>query len=685
MFVAGSIGCRPAFDSPSASFHFASFGHAQGKQDQSLGIRDDHRLLPPAVPSNSIWSILVAEFTTLIVMSGVPRIIVIGGGHAGIEAASAAARMGAEVLFITQDPGAIGRMSCNPAIGGIGKGQIVREIDALGGRMGYFADRAGIQFKVLNRRKGPAVQSSRCQCDRRVYQSVAQEDISLLSNVKVVADGVRSAIVEGNRIQGVIGSNGQKYRADAVVLCAGTFLEAVTHVGSETRKSGRFGEPPSSGLSGQLRTLGFEVGRLKTGTPPRLDGSTIDYSLCEIQLGDEIPRGFSRRTRVPISNQANCWLTYTTHETHSLIGANFDKSPLFNGQISGIGPRYCPSIEDKVKKFAEKPRHQLFLEPEGMGTDEIYINGFSTSLPAEIQLKALRTIPALGHVEMTRPGYAVEYDFFPPTQLHPTLETKILPGLFFAGQINGTSGYEEAAGQGFMAGVNAALACRGDEPFVLDRSEAYIGVMIDDLVTLGVDEPYRMFTSRAEHRLHLREDNTERRLAKYSRKFGLMSTHEFDRLKSHWDEIDRQISAFGRTAVPADRIPFEGLKRQGGATLLQLLRIPEVTFADLCAMHPEICSVGDDIAEAVEIAIKYAGYLERQQRQIEQFQRMESQRVPDQFSYSGLRGLRHESVEKFERVRPRTLGQASRIPGITAADLSLLMVHLKAGNGRREL
>jgi tRNA uridine 5-carboxymethylaminomethyl modification enzyme len=614
-------------------------------------------------------------------MSAVPRIIVIGGGHAGIEAASAAARMGAEVIFITQDPAAIGRMSCNPAIGGIGKGQIVRELDALGGRMGYLADRAGIQFKVLNRRKGPAVQSSRCQCDRRLYQQAAQADISHLDSIKIIADGVRSLIIESGRINGVIGSSGERYRGEAVVLCAGTFLEAIIHIGPVMQRAGRIGEPPAEGLSGQLRDLGFTVGRLKTGTPPRLNGSSIDYSLCDMQPGDEPPRGFSRRHPIPIANQAACWLTYTAHETHELIGANFDRSPLFNGQISGIGPRYCPSIEDKVKKFAEKPRHQLFLEPEGMGTDEVYINGFSTSLPADVQLAALRTIPALRNVEMTRPGYAVEYDFFPPTQLIATLETKAVAGLFFAGQINGTSGYEEAAGQGFVAGVNAVRQCRGEAPFLANRSEAYIGVMIDDLVTLGVDEPYRMFTSRAEHRLHLREDNAERRLAHHACELGLLSEMEYGRLRRRWDGIDTQIAAFGRTSMSCEGLPYAGLRRQGGATLEQLLRIPEVRMADLVRISDSVPTLDDETCEEIEIAIKYSGYIERQLRQIEQFERMESERIPETFSFAGLRGLRRESVEKFERIRPRSLGQASRIPGITPADISLLMIHLKAGKG----
>ncbi|HWO56326.1 MAG TPA: tRNA uridine-5-carboxymethylaminomethyl(34) synthesis enzyme MnmG [bacterium] len=617
-------------------------------------------------------------------MNLTPRIIVIGGGHAGIEAAAAAATMGAQVLFITQDPAAIGRMSCNPAIGGIGKGQIVREIDALGGRMGYLADCAGIQFKVLNRRKGPAVQSSRCQCDRRLYQQAAQEDISQKANVVVRRGGVKSFLIKAGRIAGVVDQDGEQHAADAVVLCAGTFLEAVTHVGSKIEKAGRYGEPPAEGLSGQLRDLGFAVGRLKTGTPPRLAGSTIDYSLCEIQPGDEPPRGFSRRRPVTIRNQVVCWLTYTTMATHEVIGANFDRSPLFNGQISGIGPRYCPSIEDKVKKFAEKPRHQLFLEPEGMGTDEIYINGFSTSLPADVQLEALRTIPALRRVEMTRPGYAVEYDFFPPTQLKLSLETKIIYGLFFAGQINGTSGYEEAAGQGLVAGINAVLYCRAETPFVLNRAESYIGVMIDDLVTLGVDEPYRMFTSRAEHRLHLREDNAERRLTYHAVRLGLRSQREFDALRRRWDQIDRAIAAFGRTTVPGESLPYAGLRRQGGATLDQLLRIPEVRLSDLRRYHPELEDYDPDAAEEIEVAIKYRGYIERQQRQIEQFQRMESQRIPETLSYASLPGLRRESVEKFARIRPATLGQASRIPGITSADLNLLMIHLKAGNGRSE-
>jgi len=610
-----------------------------------------------------------------------PRIIVIGGGHAGIEAASAAARMQAEVLLITQDPKAIGRMSCNPAIGGIGKGQIVRELDALGGRMGYLADRAGIQFKILNRRKGPAVQSSRCQCDRALYQSVTQEDIGESLGIRIIADGIKAILIRNGRAVGVNGSSGERYDADAAVLCAGTFLEAIIHIGNETRPAGRIGEPPAHGLSDQLRDLGFEIGRLKTGTPPRLDGRTIDFSLCDLQPGDEPPKGFSRRKPIPIQNRAVCWLTYSTKETHDLIAANIGHSPLYNGRITGIGPRYCPSIEDKVMKFAEKPRHQLFLEPEGLGTDEIYINGFSTSLPADIQLAALQTIPALRNVKLNRPGYAVEYDFFPPTQLKATLETKLIDGLFLAGQINGTSGYEEAAGQGFVAGVNAVLSCRGEEPFILNRSEAYIGVMIDDLVTVGVDEPYRMFTSRAEHRLHLREDNAERRLAHHSLRLDLMTQMEFDRFRRHWDTVDRQIESFGQTGVATDRIPFEGLKRQGRVTVAQLLQIPEVTFTDLYQFDPGLPLVDPLIAEAVELAIKYSGYIDRQNKQIEQFRRLEDLRIPERISYRTLTGLRRESVEKFERVHPRTLGQASRIPGITSSDLSLLMIHLKAGNG----
>jgi len=610
-----------------------------------------------------------------------PRIVVIGGGHAGIEAASAAARMGALVTMVTQDPRAVGRMSCNPAIGGIGKGQIVREIDALGGRMGYLTDRAGIQFKVLNRRKGPAVQSSRAQCDRRAYQEAAQEDLRATQNLTVVGDEIKAIQVSNGRIAGVVGGSGEQYPADAVILVAGTFLEALTHTGKETDHAGRIGEPPARGLSIQLQELGFAVGRLKTGTPPRLDGRTIDYALCAVQPGDEPPRGFSRRKPVSIANKENCWLTYTTPETHDLIATNIGESPLYNGRITGIGPRYCPSIEDKVMKFSEKPRHQLFIEPEGLGNDEIYLNGFSSSLPADIQLNALQTIPALRNVAMTRPGYAVEYDFFPPTQLKPTLESKHIGGLFLAGQVNGTSGYEEAAGQGLIAGVNAVLGFCGREPLILDRAEAYIGVMIDDLVTAGVDEPYRMFTSRAEHRLHLREDNAERRLSHHGARVGLLSQSEFDDIRRHLDEIDRHIDDFRETVVPTAKIPFDGLRRKGGATVAELLRIPGVVFSDLHEFGAPIPALEADVADAVEVSIKYAGYIERQQRQIDQFRRLESQRIPDGFSYSNLSGLRREAEEKFTRIRPITLGQASRIPGITSSDVSILMIHLR---GRSE-
>jgi tRNA uridine 5-carboxymethylaminomethyl modification enzyme len=591
--------------------------------------------------------------------------------------------MGARVTFVTQNPDAIGRMSCNPAIGGIGKGQIVREIDALGGRMGFLADRAGIQFKVLNRRKGPAVQSSRCQCDRRLYQTSAQEDIGLTDGIEIVADHLCSMRIVGGRITAAVGESGQIYDCHALVLAAGTFLEAITHTGSVIKPEGRYGEPPSKGLSGQLRGLGFEVGRLKTGTPPRLDGRTIDYTLCTIQPGDEPPVGFSRRHPLPIANSESCWLTYTTPETHAVIGDNIAQSPLFNGQITGIGPRYCPSIEDKVVKFAEKERHQLFLEPEGLGNCEIYINGFSTSLPAEVQLAALRTVPALRQVEMTRPGYAVEYDYFPPTQLYGTLETKLIRGLFFAGQINGTSGYEEAAGQGLIAGVNAVLLARGVDPFVPTRAEAYIGVMIDDLVTVGVDEPYRMFTSRAEHRLHLREDNAQERLVEHGHRIGLIDGEERDRVLQRAELVRRRASELAVAFVPGANIPFEGLKRQGGASAHDLLRIPGVTIRDLARFGATIDPIEDDIAESVELMVKYGGYVERQQRLIERFRRMEDERIPAAFDYSHLRGLRHEAMEKFQRIRPGTLGQASRIPGITSADVSLLMIHLNASRRRK--
>jgi tRNA uridine 5-carboxymethylaminomethyl modification enzyme len=612
-------------------------------------------------------------------------IVVAGGGHAGVEAVIAAQRMGASVALVTTSFSAVGRMSCNPAIGGLAKGHLVKEIDALGGEMGLLADKAGIQFKVLNKRKGPAVWSSRAQADRELYEHAAQQAIKALENVEIIEDNVIDICISGDRLTGIITESSGTIPAKSAILAGGTFLNAIIHTGAESTPAGRVGEPPVTGLSDNLAAKGFAVGRLKTGTPPRIDGKTVDFSAMQSQPGDEPPRPFSVRSNGNIKNRALCHIVYTNEECHQIIRENIGRSPLFNGQIKGIGPRYCPSIEDKVVKFTEKPRHQLFLEPEGLATDELYVNGFSSSLPADVQLAALRAVPGMESVHFNRPGYAVEYDFFPPTQLKPTLETKAVENLYFAGQVNGTSGYEEAAAQGLMAAINGVLKVRGKQPFVLDRSEAYIGVMIDDLVTRGVDEPYRMFTSRAEHRLHLREDNADERLTEYGYRLGLVSADRYGRFSDKYQQISVEKQRLGSRQVPASSIPreYENLRKRGSASMAHLLKIPGIRYADLAEYDDQFVPAPDLIAESVQIQIKYAGYIQRQLAEIARFKRNETIRIPEAFLFDKLVGLRTEAREKFSRIRPVSLGQAARISGITGADIALLLVHLKASRRHR--
>lgn len=619
-------------------------------------------------------------------------VIVVGGGHAGSEAAAAAAQVGAKTLLITMNLEAIAKMSCNPAMGGVAKGQLVREIDALGGLSGIVSDESGVQFRMLNRSKGPAMWSPRCQSDRMLYSQRMREKLEAKENLFMRQDNVVDLITseQGKKIDGIITQTGQKFYAKAVVLTSGTFLNGLIHIGETQYGGGRSGERASAGISAALEKLGFEIGRLKTGTPPRVDGRTVDYSKLEEQFGDAEPTPFSFLTEsLPaLEEQLSCWIGYTNEEVHDVLKTGFDRSPMFNGRIKSVGPRYCPSIEDKINRFADKGHHQLFLEPEGWNTYEMYLNGFSTSLPEEVQYRALRTIPGFEEVIMIRPGYAIEYDYFPPHQIKRSLETKMVSGLFFAGQINGTTGYEEAACQGLMAGINAALFTQKKDSLILQRSEAYIGVLIDDLINKGTEEPYRMFTSRAEHRILLRQDNADLRLTEIGHKTGLASDERLKKTEEKREAIGRLDELIkDYTVRPEQMDPM--LEARESSPMSQpmkankILLRPEVSLQDMMDYDERLSeqikniNTDDKVLEQIEIQIKYAGYIEKEFEMVKEMEKQESMLIPKQIEYSSIKSLSTEGTQKLSKIRPETIGQASRISGVSASDLSVLMVYLK--------
>ena len=610
-------------------------------------------------------------------------VIVVGAGHAGCEAALAAARMGHQTLVLTVNVDHIGEMSCNPAVGGLAKGHLVREVDALGGEIAKNIDATGIQFRRLNTKKGPAVQSSRAQADKEKYRLRMKQVLENQQNLDVKQGLVDALIIEGGAAKGVITSIGERFCGKAVILTTGTFLNGLVHIGLKHFPSGRMGDPPSNKLSEHLKALGLTVGRLKTGTTPRLDGRTIDFSGLSAQYGDDPPVPFSFETKAITRKQVPCYITYTNKKTHEIIKSGLDRSPLFSGVIKGTGTRYCPSIEDKVVRFPDKPRHQIFLEPMGLGTTEIYPNGIPTSLPLDIQIKMVRSIEGLEQAEIVRPGYGIEYDYVDPIQLKPSLECKTIPGLFLAGQINGTSGYEEAAGQGIMAGINAVRYVTQEPPIVLGRDQAYIGVMIDDLVTKGTKEPYRMFTSRAEYRLLLREDNADLRLRELGHHLGLVSDELYEKMKQKKEAIDTLLSLLSNVQLKPRAAVNRKLEHLGlgyinqPVTLRDLLKRPRVEFRDIAELDNRISSFDRAVLEQVSIVVKYDGYIRRQMEQVERAKHLEGTLIPDGFYYESIPGLSNEVKEKLSKIRPLSIGQAARISGITPAAISILQIYLK--------
>lgn len=619
-------------------------------------------------------------------------VVIVGGGHAGYEAAFAASRLGCSTLLLSMEKIKIGTLSCNPAIGGTAKGHLVKEIDSLGGEMGFITDQVGIQFRMLNKSRGPAVWSPRAQVDRAAYPLKTQELLGLRKNVSIRDANIVGVVVESNQIKGVITDTNELIKGKTVILTCGTFLNGIIHIGLKNVSAGRIGEKPSLGITESLISLGFESSRLKTGTPPRIHKDSINFSVCEPQYGDNPPEPFSYRTDSITNTQIPCHLTYTNEKTHDILKSGFDQSPMFTGRIKGLGPRYCPSIEDKINRFSDKERHQIFLEPEGYDSIEYYVNGFSTSLPEEIQISAIRSVTGLENAHVLRPGYAVEYDFFPPYQINLNMETKYVEGLFFAGQINGTSGYEEAAAQGMMAGINAALKVKQKDPFILRRNEAYIGVLIDDLVNKSTLEPYRIFTSLAEYRLLLRQDNADMRLMEKGNTFGLIDEQQMEKFIRKKEAINQIETWIEKTNLHPEKINSFLIKK--GSAILEepeplakILKRPEVTLTDLLDCEEEIFEPNivnllkyRDTLREVDTSIKYDGYLKRQQEQVDRFLRMENKKIPPNFDYDKITSLSKEAREKLKKVKPGNVGQASRISGVSPSDISLLLVFLERGS-----